>query len=148
MISYRAGNLLEQPDLTHIAHQANLYHVMGAGIAKAIADKWPRALGADQKTANGDTGKLGTFSLSHGKPTIVNVYSQDGMGKHSTDYLAMKKALDKLRSFLDGQCKLGIPHGMGCGLAGGDWAIVEKIIKDVFEPAEFECVIVKLEGKP
>jgi hypothetical protein len=44
MITYRIGNLLEEPDLTHIAHQCNLYHNFGAGLAAQIAKKWPRAL--------------------------------------------------------------------------------------------------------
>ena len=27
---------------------------------------------------------------------------------------------------------MGIPYGLGCGLAGGDWNVVYNIINDVF----------------
>lgn len=147
MISHRNGDLLEQTDLTHIAHQSNLCHVMGAGIAKAIADKWPRALEADKATAKGDKRKLGTFSFSTGKPVIINLYSQNQFGSGSTDYFAMKTALESLKERISPipGAKLGLPYGMGCGLAGGNWSTVSKIIEDVFGQADFECVIVKLE---
>lgn len=39
---------------------------------------------------------------------------------------------------------LGIPYLMGCGLAGGDWNIVEAIIKSVFGKSTIDVVIVKL----
>ena len=39
MISIREGNLLLQDDIEIIAHVTNCKGVMGAGIAKALADK-------------------------------------------------------------------------------------------------------------
>lgn len=153
MISEREGDLLEQPDLTHIAHQANLYHTFGAGLALQIAKKFPRALAADMETSKGYLGKLGGYSVSTGNPIIFNVYSQKGFGKNATDYDAMRAALILVRGeVLEWKglapAKLGIPHGMGCGLAGGDWSKVKEIIREVFDDSWVEVVIVKLkEGK-
>jgi hypothetical protein len=41
---------------------------------------------------------------------------------------------------------LAIPHGFGCGLAGGDWDAVYAIIRCVFEEIPELIVIYKFEG--
>lgn len=147
MITHRTGNLLEQPDLTHIAHQCNLYHTFGAGLAKQIAEKFPRALMADKATKYGDSAKLGTYSYSFGVPDIINLYCQVGFGPEATDYKAMQKAMEDLESLLKLQkipSKLGLPFYLGCGLAGGNWDTVLEIIRKVFKASPIECVIVRL----
>lgn len=40
--------------------------------------------------------------------------------------------------------KIGIPYLLGCGLGGGNWSIVEAIIKAEFENTNLDCAIVKL----
>lgn len=154
MITERTGDLLAQTDLTHIAHQANLYRVMGAGIAAKIAAKFPSAEYADNETGHGDYNKLGTFSvgLGLGHPAIINLYSQRGIGGNfcQTDYNALKAALTTLEAALrmvlryEPNVKLGLPHGLGCGLAGGDWELVRGIIESVFEESPVAVVIVQL----
>lgn len=148
MITQRAGDLLEQSDLTHIAHQANLCHTFGAGLAAAIAKKFPSAPYADKKTEYGDESKLGeyTIGLGLGHPAIVNIYSQRGFGAGSTDYQAMERALRTLEANLRmvhryKAVKLGLPFKLGCGLAGGDWSRVHRIIEDVFINSPIEVVI-------
>lgn len=153
MITERVGDLLTEPDLTHVAHQCNLYHAFGAGLARAIAKKWPRAAAADRATAYGAPGKLGTFSLSLGAPTVVNIYSQrgpeDGFAECLTDYEALGKALNRLTQELYaaqglGQAvRLGLPYRLGCGLAGGRWPKVYGMVEKIFGPAPLDVVIVR-----
>lgn len=145
MITERVGNLLTDPDLTHVAHQANLYHTFGAGLALSIRRTWPHAEAADRRTAYGFKGKLGTFSI--GAPTVLNLYAQDGMGPGSTDYVALRTALAGAEEFLrDGgsRVRLGLPYRLGCGLAGGSWPKVYGIIEAVFGKSPVQVVIVKL----
>lgn len=147
MIEERTGDLLLQKDLTHIAHQANLYHNFGAGLAAAIAAKFPSAPYVDRKTPLGDEGKLGTYSvgLGAGHPAIINLYTQRGM--HATDYDAMRRALMALEMNLrmvfryNIHLKLGLPYRLGCGIADGDWREVSEIIHHVFSGSPIEVVI-------
>ncbi len=149
MIEERRGDLLEQKDLTHIAHQANLYHTFGAGLAFQIAQKYPWAVDVDRETVWGDSGRLGTYSIGTSKtgygPNVVNLYTQVGFGPGSTDYDYMRMALRDLEDTcrLAGNVRLGIPYHLGCGLAGGSWPKVYGILEDVFGKSPVEVVIVR-----
>jgi O-acetyl-ADP-ribose deacetylase (regulator of RNase III) len=152
MIEYRVGDIFDQLDLTHIAHQSNLYCTFGSGIAAVIKKKYPEAFAADCATKHGDMSKLGTFSMAFaddGK-TVINLYAQIGIdSKHrTTSYDAMCKGLTELNRYLlnlNSPIVLGIPYKIGCGLAGGSWIIVESIIRDVFEKSSVKVVICQRE---
>ena len=38
---------------------------------------------------------------------------------------------------------VGLPYGISCGLAGGNWKIIKAIIEDIFLDSTIECYIVK-----
>ena len=40
---------------------------------------------------------------------------------------------------------LGLPHGISCGLAGGNWGIIKAMIEDIFLDSPIQCYIVKFE---
>lgn len=156
MISYRIGNLLDQPDIEAIVHQANIYHTFGAGIARAIRDTFPYAFAADKEFApSGDEDKLGDFSVGSAwdsgvpvgfNPLVINLYSQVGLSPSHTSYDYMVEALSHLVQFLTLMDirKVGFPYQMGCGLADGNWEIVKVIIEQAFKDSDIEVVIVKL----
>lgn len=148
MITERIGDLLDQKDLTHIAHQANLGHTFGAGLALQIGRRFPYATDADRGTPLNDRRKLGTYSIGVSPdgdgPNIVNLYSQDGW---STDYSALHEALTNLEEFLrpsDRVAALGLPRGLGCGIANGSWERVRRIIDSVFAESSVRVVICEL----
>ncbi len=145
MITERSGDLLEQLDLTHIAHQANLYHTFGAGLAAAIGELWPHAAAVDCLTPYGNDSKLGTYSLADEQsPAVVNLYSQRGWRPGPlTDYVALETALRALeRSLRDrAGARVGLPYKLGCGIAGGDWTRVREVIDAVFAKSPVEVVI-------
>lgn len=127
-------------------HQANLYHTFGSGIAATIKKMYPSAYEADLSTPYGDTSKLGSYSGANiNGITIINLYSQIGISaKHrTTDYASMGKGMEKVRSWLSDldNVRLGIPHGIGCGLAGGDWDTVRVIIEKVFGDCQFDVIV-------
>lgn len=145
MVKIIEGDIFETDLCDVIVHQANLYHTFGAGIAAEIAKRFPEAFEADKLTQYGDVSKLGTYSYAvvvspHPHPLrfIINLYSQRDLGGArghcNTSYDAMVKGLLTLRAALEKhKWNLGIPYLMGCGLAGGNWRIVESIIRSIFE---------------
>ena len=50
-----------------------------------------------------------------------------------------------LKVATDEQKIVYIPYKIGCGLAGGNWNIVEKMIYEVFDNTNVTCFICKYE---
>ena len=68
-------------DFDMIVHGCNCQNAMGAGIAKAIKQRFPTAYEADLQTEKGSRDKLGTFSTAtvdceDHTFEIVNAYTQ------------------------------------------------------------------------
>lgn len=135
MLYDEKGDLLDS-DCTVIMHQANCFKTMGAGIAKSIAEKYPEAYLADKSFPLSPAQRLGRFSYAKAKDgkTVVNLYGQYGCGKGiQTNYDKLESAIHQFftKARKDSSVnleKVGVPYKMGCGLAGGDWAIVKSIL--------------------
>lgn len=149
MIKDIKGDLLEL-DVDIIAHQTNCQGVMGSGIALQIKQKYFNVYINYNKLC-----KLKTPEALMGKCQIVatdstnnkyvaNLFGQNRFGKGlQTDYKALEDALYELKSFAkNNSLSVGIPYNVGCGLAGGDWNIVRKIIEEVFN--DYEITICQL----
>lgn len=147
MISYHNGDLLES-DCDIIAHQVNLQGVMGGGIARQIAEKYPLCERAYNSFCYYVINiKLGTVHKCeiYKKPIIMNCFSQKE--NFDTDYNAVKECFDNIKNFmLEMQYKtLGVPFNYGCGIANGDWNKVEAIFKELFEnEPNIELIFYKL----
>lgn len=147
------GDLL-QSECDIIIHQANCLGIMGAGIAKQIKNLYPEVYKADLSfpIPVKDLNRVGEFSYAevtnpytNKKQTIVNMYSQYDIGKGKTNYYAMEKALKKIILFyLSPAKKIGLPYGIGCGLAGGDWEEVYSILEKVSEEYHQDLYLYKL----
>ena len=117
---------------------------MGAGIAKAVAKRFPEALAADKLTPPDDPAKLGTYSKAEIVDldlTILNIYSQ-----HLTwgpqprvSYPAIERAARAIAAEFPGK-RLGLPL-IGAGLAGGDWLIIKEILGRELEALDFTVVV-------
>ena len=158
-LEYRQGNLVDayiNGHVNHIAHCCNCFNTMGGGIAKEIAQRLPEAQKVDSATVSGDSNKLGklTFAMaSIARPTdcVFNLYGQFGYGteKRQVRYNDLKSALQIARLIIqslgteDRTPVLGLPK-LGCGLAGGDWEVVERIIKTAFLGSNIKVVIYEL----
>ena len=147
----KEGDLLES-NLDILAHQSNCMGVMGAGIALSIKNKYPKVFSQYKQVTNsykdkkqlmgrclliseeGKIIKLDNRIENNNVKIIANLFGQYSYGKGlQTDYQALKKALLELKKFAqNNNLSIGIPYGIGCGNAGGDWNIVEGIIEDVF----------------
>lgn len=147
------GDILNRSYYDFVCHQVNCIGKMGAGLAKQIADMYPEV--KDGYIAHSSIHKpdelLGTCFLSEtfeglndwrGPKYIANLYGQLNIGtnKQQTDYKALQKAIQdfykqlseiipqKNGYNLSEPLRIAFPKNMGCGLAGGSWDIVEKII--------------------
>lgn len=134
MLKYKKGCLIKAAksgEVDVIAHQCNCFNNMGAGIAPKIKKAFPEAWHVDRNTINGDRSKLGSLSWAYSDGvTIFNLYGQYYYGRGvNTDYSALRSSLRQMYLYLKPFYKIGLPK-LGCGLGGGDWNIVSKIIEE------------------
>lgn len=141
-----------------IAHGCNCFCTMGAGIAPQMAkmfgcDKFP----LEDLSHRGDINKLGNIDYKELRVNInpetliivINAYTQYGLGtnhigrtKESLDYDALRLCMRKINKIFKGK-HIGLPR-IGCGLGGGSWSIVSKIIRDEL----WECDVTIVNYKP
>lgn len=155
MVREKIGDLL--CDANIIIHSANCFCNFGAGVARAIREKYPEAYEADCNTIKGDKLKLGTFSAAKTKDGkfVLNLYGQYhyGAGKKQTSYDALHNGFSAIKSKLDLMSSLdnvvvGIPYGLGSGLGGARWPVVRAIINSIFADSKIDVVIVRLPNTP
>jgi len=134
-----------------IAHGCNCHCQMGAGIAKQVREECPEAYMKDRMTIPGDKTKLGTINhaIIESKNSrefqfiCVNCYTQYDYSrtKVCVDYRAVRSCMKHLRGMFEDK-KIGLPL-IGAGLAGGDWKIIEQIIKEELDDHGVDVTIVK-----
>lgn len=164
------GNLLDFPyEINTIAHSCNTMNVMGAGIAKQIADRYPEAKEADDIASKAGLNELGEFSFAEveiddkndsfphqqfgvnkRKGIIYNLYTQDSIGfGREVNYEALYRNFLLMRNTInnDPNAVLGLPYEISSGLAGGSWEIVRAMINTIFaqDATYFKTYIVKYE---
>lgn len=130
-------------------HQVNCKGVMGAGLAKQVKEKYPEAY--EQYKALCDqfgSSLLGhtQFVICHDGTVIANLFAQDGYGTDAVQ--TVMGALDDCLSQVANFCfridaKPAFPKLMGCGLAGGNWDDVSKLIAQYFDFRSAGCTIVE-----
>ena len=145
MITIHEGDLLAS-NCEVICHQTNCMGAMGGGIARVIRDTYPEAYYALKQRFERGAAFVGEVDFV---PTIrngflrciVNCYGEYDylpIGAVHTDYEALKVCFKKIKKEFSGRnYTIGFPYKMGCGLAGGDWNIVYKLIEDAFAGDEW-----------
>lgn len=132
-----------------ICHQTNCLGAMGAGIAKAIKQKWPACFSPYKELCNEYPSHrsillLGQCQLVPLTETLwlANIFGQHGYGPWvlQTNYRAVRESFERLKKYLDeghgpSDKQVYVPYKMGCGLAGGDWAQYSPIIEESFPNA-------------
>lgn len=138
MIYYKTGDLLKA-DATYICHQVNCRGVMGAGIAKQVKDTWPEVYNDYIKAIQNHPkccplGEITATKINNNQ-VVINMFAQDryGHGIRFTDYEAFYKCLERIRDLTNSNSTIAFPYGIGCGLGGGDWKIIETMIQNVLK---------------
>lgn len=128
-----------------VAHGCNCLGVMGAGVALAIARKWPMVLN-DYKVFLSNYGKdyhraLGDVQLAltdNPDVMVANCFTQigvgfDPLGNPPASLTAIETSLRKTINGCNiNQLDLYTPQ-IGCGLGGLDWAIEVKPLYEALE---------------
>lgn len=142
MITIKTGDLLNAEERV-IAHQVNCFGAAG-GLAYHVFKKWPDAgsdymqlvqranpwsiLGLAQPTGQHEDGHI-----------ICNLFGQYQPG---ADYRpqALEKALKSLAKLAKSmEWSVALPFKLSCGICGGDWDTVYKMIEETMDGVE--CVI-------
>ena len=132
-IIYKQGDVLSGPE-KYILHGCNAQGVMGSGIAKAIRSKWPEVYDRYHEAYQARRLSLGSVvPIVVGGKTVFNCITQKYYGRDKNivyvDYKAVESCMNIVSDILkdeQGAC-VAMPL-IGCGLANGDWNIVEAII--------------------
>jgi O-acetyl-ADP-ribose deacetylase (regulator of RNase III) len=151
---YKEGNLLDAQE-PFIAHGVNCMAVMGAGVALAIANKWPeselkyREFCWKHIIKQSLLGKSLATNEAKDKKVLFHMFIQydTGTDTRKVNYGALARTFSELNNTLEvmrdfdehmehqaGNNTIIIPKPtvaipkIGSGLAGGDWNIIEEII--------------------
>jgi len=152
MITIKTGDLLQATE-TIIGHQVNCCGAAG-GLAAAVFRKYHDAendydqvIGRLYSAGGVGYSLLGTTMLTGQQRDghiIANIFGQLYPG---ADYRpgALRKALEMLASCAKaGGWSVALPWRLSCGICGGDWTEVQKIIEETMEGVD--CVIYRREG--
>lgn len=144
------GDLLQASEEI-IGHQVNCQGVMGSGVAKALRDRYGNLYPAYKQLCNQyDSHELlGRCQLVRtGSKFTANLFGQLNFGRQNvlyTNYEALKQSLIILKEEAKrNSYSIALPYNIGCGLANGDWNVVEAMLQDVF--ADYEVTLYRLEA--
>lgn len=138
-VEIKEGSLLDTSD-NIIGHVTNVKGVWGAGIAPQIGEKFKGSYKAHSdycKAHDNSWEKLkGNIQVIMNDKIILNIFAMPEIRSFShhafSTSLHLFKAYQNLNSnpSLAHDKKISLPYGIGCGLAGGDINVVNKIIHD------------------
>lgn len=147
-IEFRTGDIFCVPadKMVVIAHIVNNVGVMGAGFALQVARKWPAVL--THYRANFLWANLGDIQFRDvdGNITICNMFAQDGLpsvtNRHPLHMEALHRCLFELAETLHDTSgyEVWMPR-IGTGHGGGDWKLIEPLIRDTLIEAGIPVVV-------
>lgn len=152
MIKYLTGNVLDS-DAAVILHQVNCKGKMGAGLALQVRNRYPfvyKQYTAFCSNVEHSSSLLGETLIVpiNSEQCIANLFAQDGYAHYGfaasclTDYNALRRCLKVINRKYKGK-KVALPYLLGCGLAGGDWNVVKKIIEEELKDCNVEIFSLK-----
>jgi len=146
-----AGDITET-ECKYIAQQCNCNTVKSHGLSKTLADKWPWADVYSKRVAIGSRNATiapsipGTIDLVSNEDKtkfVICLYAQWAPGKpgdYARYYPKTYSDTSENRIMWFKECiaridelkldEIAMPYKIGCGLAGGNWKIYEKILQD------------------
>lgn len=139
---------ITETELVHIAHGCNALGVMGAGVALAIARKWPEVY-QDYKyelenefttpeSALGETIVSETVDGDHVIHNLITQVNTSATGDKVARYTAVVKSLQIVIDYnLERGDAIAIP-AIGCGLGGLKWSIVRELLEELEEDSGVE----------
>ena len=135
-IQYKKGNIIHADEFV-IAHGCNAQGVMGSAAAKDIRQAFPLAYQKYKEVYDRAGLQLGTIIWVVDKKWIANCITQEFYGRTPKQYVsydAIRQCMVSLNKTAsnEGQKSVALTK-IGCGLGGGDWNIISKIIEEEFK---------------
>lgn len=131
------GSILHIESNAVIGHQVNLQGVMGGGLALSIRQMYPNVYKVYKEQCDAGNFKLGMIQPvaipDKENLYIVNMAGQDkyGRGGVFTNSEALRECLRKLNIWAtEKKLPIFLPYLLGCGLGGGNWSEIVKIIEE------------------
>lgn len=133
-----AVKMKEEGEVDALMHCCNVQGVMGAGIAKQIKKANHESYFKYRKycmerNRNPDA-LLGKVCSLHGYYHIIG-QANVGTGRRQVDYGALAAGFSLIahgHMELQSHINLAVPKYIGCGLAGGDWEVVNELLHGFF----------------
>ena len=139
-----------------LVHCCNDKGAWGSGFVLAISKRWPEP---EQQYRAMERHTLGTVGLVHVEPGIVlaNLIGQTGTAKSEDGlppirYEALRKGFQRIVKWSSlatttdpAPFSIHMPR-LGSGLAGGDWALIEPLIKATFIRAGHNVTVYDFPG--
>lgn len=139
-----------------IAHQVNCLGVMGAGVARQIALRFPDVymeyVHLCHQHRHDRKSLLGSNLSVCVTPDLMvaNMFAQEGVGTSAvqTDYGALRACMESLHDQTNAYDTIAMPYLIGCGLGGGDWNVVCQIIwEELSDRNGLICKLPKTKGE-
>lgn len=120
-----SGDMFATPWLRCFAHGCNRRGVMGAGVAKAVRDRWPDLYKHYRNFCLSGQADMGycLFWVTKDGEIIFNLFTQDGLGPVATSealYSAIQSMVFVARAIFGDSvvsCRIGLPL-IGSGIGG------------------------------
>jgi len=145
--SERYGNLFEAEDLDAIGHGVNCRGVMGAGIAREFALRWPTlkrgyvTMVEDELLYPGD---CWAWNQTPSYKMIYNLASQERPGPDAKLRWVAQSVAKMLQHAEDnGIQRIGLPQ-IGCGIGGLEWVEVRMILELLANESSVELIVFSL----
>lgn len=141
--------------------------VMGAGVAKALKDKWPKVYEVykkmEKESPNGLKNRLGEncYAKVGNRAYVVNMIGQDGVGRDGdtipVKYWALQSCMSDIRNFIGLVTpELSTPQNepvklvihcckFGSDLAGGCWDFLLELIREQWLEKGIDVVVYEFE---
>lgn len=141
MIHYKKGDVIQaliDSEIQCMAHGVNCQGGFGSGIAGQLAERIPYARERYIEKHLLEGWSLGEVQETISKEGLIvlNCATQYTYGRSPQRYVnydSIYIVLDKLKKYCENNDRsLGLPR-IGCGLAGGNWNIVDSMLNAVFK---------------
>lgn len=151
MLIYKTGDLLNATE-NIIAHQCNVNGIFGGGLALQIAKSYPNV---EEKYKQYCKDNSNCYEVLRGESYIVDINEKQQIANCFTqepNFDANYQDIYECFTTLLMLCKqnnktICLPKNYGCGIANGEWLIVENILKELSNIYDIDIVIYEQEGK-
>lgn len=152
------ATLPQSANNTIIAHSCNDLGVFGAGFVVPLGNRYPTVRekylqwAQDRKTEDNKPFELGEVQFVKVENTlwVANIIGQKGVGFKrgpAVQYEAIYDGFNKVAKFAKNALAEVVMPRIGCGLGGGDWVIVEKLIEQTFVKNGVKVTVCDLPSK-